>query len=315
MSARIIMRLQVLDLAHSASSVKVITLCHPRRPTLPPWSSGAHVDVHVPGGKIRQYSLCGDPNDLSTYRIAVKYEAQGRGGSRWIHEDLRRGDIIPVSAPRNHFPLDDQASHNVFVAGGIGITPIYSMAHESVRNGTPFDLYYCVRSRVDAALLSDLEEICRDRLQLFVSSERRLDTSEIFQGRNRDTHIYSCGPKRLTESVRTSALAHGMTEEQLHSEIFEPEFDENFKPEPFDVTVASTGDTFRVPSEQTMLDVLRDHGYPMPSSCELGVCGACVCNYLDGVVIHRDSVLSPVDRQSEMTPCISRARGSVTIDL
>lgn len=309
------MKMEVANVSWLTSEVCQIVLKHPKRPTLPPWNAGAHVDVHLPNGRIRQYSLCGDPNERETYRIAVKYEAEGRGGSSWIHNNVRRGDTLPVSAPRNNFPLEPEATRYVFVAGGIGITPIMAMAYEALAEGKSFELHYCARSWKDAPFLSEIEELCGNRIRGHWSNEERFSVEDLFRSIDEESHIYACGPKRLTDAVRRAASEREWKDGQLHFEVFEAVFDENFKPEPFDVKIESTGQVVRVPADQTMIEVLREQGYPMPSSCELGVCGACVCTYKEGVVIHRDSVLSPVERQSAMTPCISRARGSVTIDI
>ncbi|CAM3489500.1 Oxidoreductase [Bordetella sputigena] len=316
MSARIIMKLQVSEVSQDASGIKIIRFVHPHRPTLPAAPAGAHVDVHIPGGKIRQYSLCGDPRQTSHYTIAVKRSDTGRGGSRWLHEHAEPGLVLPVSAPRSNFPLAAEASRHIFVAGGIGITPFVSLAWQARAQGQDFLLHYCARQRTAAPLLGTLQGLCgADGLATWFSGDPggcRFDASTLGDP-IAGTHVYCCGPASLIAAVR-EATAH-WPESQVHFEVFEATLDENFKPEPFDIRIASTGATLRVPADQSALDVLRRQGHALPSSCEMGVCGACVCGYTDGTVLHRDAFLSASQRQEKMALCVSRARVGVTLEL
>jgi ferredoxin-NADP reductase len=318
LTARIIMKMTVGDVRALTDTVKLFTLRHPRRPHLPPPTPGAHVDLHLPDGRIRQYSLCGDPGDDTAYRIAVKREDDGRGASRWIHENLTAGSVIPTSAPRNNFPLA-QASRHVLIAGGIGITPILPMARQLARDRVPFELHYCAHDAHGAPFLSDLHEICTpENLSTYFSvangaSAGRLDVEGLLKSVTPGTHVYCCGPQRLTQAFR--AAANNWPDNYVHCEVFKPTLDENFVPEPFDIKLASTGEVLRVPANKSALDVLRTHGVALPSSCEFGICGSCACRYTDGTVIHRDSVLDITARQERMILCVSRARVGVTLDL
>lgn len=316
MTARMIMKLQVTERTEETPDVVVLSLRHPRRPELPAWTGGAHVDLHLPDGKIRQYSLCGDPRDRSCYRIAVKRAPDGRGGSNWIHHNVAVGDAVNCSAPRNNFALK-QGSRHVFVAGGIGVTPMAALARDAAERGDDFELHFFARSRSHAPLLSDLQHSLGDRLKAYFSDEVPGNVDAIIAsiGAAPDTQLYFCGPPRLTTALIAAADAANWPGERRHTEAFQATLDENFKPEPFDITIVSSGRTLRVPADRSALDVLRANGFIMPSSCELGVCGACVCGYRDGIVIHRDSVLSLADRQDKMTPCVSRARVGVTLEL
>lgn len=313
MSARIIMKLEVIGREALAEDVVRLTFAHPKRPKLPAWTPGAHVDLRLPDGKIRQYSLTSDPGDLSHYAITVKREPDGRGGSSWVHDNLSEGKIAHVSAPRNNFPLAD--GPGVFIAGGIGVTPMLAMARELASRGDLTAFHLCEKKR-PSAFEADLARTCSDAFTLHVSAdgpEARLDVAGLIAGLPPDVHIYCCGPQRLTEAV--DAATADWSEDQVHFEVFTPMVDENFNPEPFDVTVASTGETYRVPAERSALDVLREAGHTLPSSCELGVCGSCECGYTDGAVIHRDSVLRHNARQNRMMLCVSRARVGVTVDI
>ncbi|MBB4004432.1 MAG: PDR/VanB family oxidoreductase [Aurantimonas endophytica] len=311
------MKLVVTDRRRDAIGVDVITLRHPTRPQLPEWSAGAHVDIRLADGKIRQYSLCGDPANRQTYVVAIKREPAGRGGSLWLHDNVAKGDVLHVSAPRTNFSLVAGSKRHVFVAGGIGVTPFAAMAATCVAAGQEFELHFCARERAAAPLLARLEEICGPRLHTYFADERRFSAPDLLAGLVDDgqTQLYGCGPARLTDGLRDAANAAGWPDQHLHFEVFQATLDENFKPEPFDVTIASTGETLRIPADRSLLDVLRERGFVLPASCELGVCGTCDCGYRDGTVIHRDAVLGTAARQDRMMLCVSRARVHVTLDL
>lgn len=315
MTARLIMRMRVEAAEPSTPEVTVFTLAHPTRPVLPEAPPGAHVDLRLPDGRVRQYSLCGDPADRSRWRVAVKREDAGRGGSRWCHESLRAGSPVLVSAPRNNFPLAPDARRHVMVAGGIGVTPFAAMARHLAAEGADFALHFAARSAASAPLLPEVRAACGSRLVTWFGAEGRRFDPALLGPPEEETHVYACGPERLTAAVRERTEALGWPPERVRFEVFQATLDENFKPEPFDVVLASSGETLRVPADRSALDVLRDHGLAMPSSCENGVCGACVCGYRDGAVIHRDQVLPVGARQDRMTPCVSRARVAVTLEL
>lgn len=310
------MKLRVVERREQPGGMLRLAFAHPKKPQLPPWTPGAHVDLRLPGGKIRQYSLLGDPEDLSTYRIAVKREEAGRGGSIWVHGELREGGEAHVSAPRNNFPLAAEAERSILIAGGVGVTPMLSMAIALKRAARPFVMHYCFRERATAPLLAELRAVCGGALVEHASEDgppARLDVASSLTPRPEGAHVYCCGPERLVEAV--TAATESWPEEAAHFEVFQATLDENFNAEPFDLTVASTGETYRVPADRSALEVLREAGFALPSSCELGVCGTCECGYRDGVVIHRDKVLRPSARQHRMMLCVSRARVGVTVDL
>jgi len=312
MTARLIMKLRVAKARHTAPDVLLLDLTHPLRPELPEWSAGAHVDLRLPDGRIRQYSLCGDPADRGRYQIAIKREASGRGGSIWAHDNLVEGAIAHVSAPRNNLPLV-AAQRYVLVAGGIGVTPFAAMARELARAGEDFVLHYCARTRDQAPLLAELEAICGARLKCWLSGEGSRFDPALIGAFDPHTHVYVCGPQRLLDAVQ--AALGGWPDDQIHREVFQPTLDENFKAEPFEAVIASTGRRLLVPADRSLLEVLRDNEFIVPSSCELGVCGSCECGYRDGIVIHRDRTLPVAKRQDRLLPCVSRARVSVTLDL
>lgn len=311
MTARIVMRLRVEDARPTTPEVLLLTLRHATKPELPAWAPGAHVDLRLPDGRVRQYSLCGDPAERGQWRLAVKREEAGRGGSRWVHEALRAGETVMVTAPRNNFPLVEAAERHVLVAGGIGITPLLPMARELTRRGAEFSLHFLARSRALAPLLAEAAAACGDRLVTWFGDDGRRFDPSVLRPPGPSDHLYACGPQRLLDALKET----GWPEERFHHEVFQATLDENFKPEPFTARIAATGEEILVPAELSLLEALRRAGHAAPSSCESGVCGACICRYRDGVVIHRDQVLKPAERQDRMTPCVSRARVSVTLEL
>jgi len=309
------MKLEVAQACLATPDVLHLTLVHLRKPELPSWTPGAHVDLRIPDGCVRQYSLVGDPAVRSHYQIAIKREENGRGASRWAHANLTPGSIAHVSAPRNNFPLVDGPRRIALVAGGIGVTPLVSMVRKLAREDADFELHFCAPSAAAAPLLADVRASCGERLRTWFSSEGRRFSPTAIGSAAEGSHLYVCGPQRLLEPVLAHAAAAGWPDTHVHTEVFKPISDENYKPEPFDAFIASTGAVLHVPADQSLLDVLRAHGLTMVSSCELGVCGSCVCGYRNGRVIHRDAVLPLARRQDRMTPCVSRAHVSVTLDL
>lgn len=316
MSPRLIMKLVVADIRQESGDVLVVDLRHPRRPELPPATPGSHVDVHLPDGRIRQYSLCGDPADRSRYRIAVKRESGGRGGSLWLHETVTPGATLMVSAPRNHFELSPEAERYLLLAGGIGITPLLAMAHALTRAGKPYQLHDFARSRAAAPMLEEVASAADPACVSYHFDDEpgsRLSLTDLLAVPQAGTQVYCCGPAGFMEAVRRATA--DWPEEAVRFEAFQPLFDEGFSPEPFEILIRSTGAALPVPAERSVLDILRSAGIELPSSCEIGVCGSCECGYLAGSPIHRDVVLSPRARQSRFIPCVSRAAGILHLDL
>ena len=315
MADRMIMKLKVAEARYAASNVLVLRLVHPRRPRLPAWDAGAHVDVHLPQIGVRQYSLCGDPAETGSYLIAVKLDPEGRGGSHWLHSNLAEGSELHVAAPRNHFPLAEGDGRVVLIGGGIGITPLAAMAHTLVARKGDFVFHYCAPDEATAPLLAELRELCGERLRVWLSSQGTRFDSTASLADETAAEIYACGPERLTAAVVATILAAGHAEDRLHTERFTALTEADFQPQAFEAVLASSSRQLAVPADRTLLDVLEESGIVLESSCKIGVCGACECGYLAGDVIHRDVVLSPGQRKRRLMPCVSRARGHVTLDL
>src|SRR5215217_1604624 len=291
-----------------AEGVVVLELRDPSGADLPAWSPGAHVDLELPGGLTRQYSLCGDPADRTTWRIAVLREPEGRGGSELVHEKLHDGELIDVRGPRNHFELVPSLRY-VFVAGGIGITPILAMITAAERTGADWELHYGGRSRRSMAFLESLEEVTGNKVALHPQDEVGLiDLERILGDPRPDTLVYCCGPEPLLNAVeqRCSAWPNGT----LHMERFAPkDVGAPVLTGAFEVELATSGLTLMVPPEKSILDVVEDSGVAVLASCQEGTCGTCETAVLEGQVDHRDSVLTPDEQAANdiMLICVSRA--------
>ena len=269
---------------------------------LPAYEPGAHIDVHLPGGLMRQYSLARPYRADQGYLVGIKLDPKTRGGSKWLHEAARVGTTFHVGAPRNNFPLKEDAPHVVLVAGGIGITPIWCMAQRLEEIGAAFELHYAVRTRADAAFLGELERMA-PRLKLHVDAEAEavLDVTSIAARARKDAHLYCCGPAPMLEAFE--AACQGRPAEQVHVEYFSaPEL----KPLEggFIVVLAKSGREFEVAPGSTILETLRQAGLTVPASCEQGVCGTCETTILDGVPDHRDLLLTPAEKAAGKTMMI-----------
>lgn len=275
----------------------------------PGYSAGAHLDVRVGAGPVRQYSLCGPP-EPGRYRLAVLRVANSRGGSRAMHE-LAVGDTVWISAPRNHFPLVEARRH-VLVAGGIGITPLVAMLGQLDRDGADYELHYSVRTRSRAAFLAELS--ANPRVRLHVDDEGPgLDVARDLGAPRPDTAIYVCGPNGFMDFVLGKAEALGWPRQALHTERFGTERTETpTAASGFTVRLASTGAEYTVPEGHSVLDVLLDNGVDAPYSCQQGICGECVVRVLAGEPDHRDDVLTDGEHaDGQFTTCSSRAHSPV----
>ncbi|MHA6195796.1 PDR/VanB family oxidoreductase [Pseudomonas wadenswilerensis] len=289
---------------------------------LPPFTAGAHVDVHVAPGVVRQYSLCNSPQQGDRYRIAVLHEAESRGGSRGMHEAIEEGSRLVIGAPRNLFDLDLTAERYLLFAGGIGITPILAMAYTLVEAGKAFELHYCGRSAGRLAFLELLGSPLFGRhLRLHVDDgplEQRLDAARVLASPGGADQLYVCGPAGFMNHVQDSARACGWRDAQIHREDFAATPQVREGDQPFEVELARSGRVFAIPAGQTVLDVLLENAVDIDSSCEQGICGACVTPVLCGVPEHRDQFLDAAQqaRNDCFTPCCSRSRSArLVLDL
>lgn len=277
---------------------------------LPAWSPGAHLDVELPGGRLRQYSLCGDPAARDHYRIAVRRLPDGGGGSLAIHR-LRRGDGLVVRGPRNAFPYIARDRY-LFVAGGIGITPILPMVRDAARRGADWTLFYAGRSRDSMPFLDELALLGGDRVHVRPDDEYGVpDAGDIVALAPAGTTLYTCGPPDLVDAIRRQLPV--ATVSSLHYERF------SAPPvvggQPFRIELARTGEVLDVAADETALTALRRARPDVAYSCRQGFCGTCPVTVLGGDVEHLDRCLTPAERATRMTPCVSRATGRLVLDL
>jgi len=294
--------LRLMAIRYAANEINVYELRRPDNGPLPAVEPGAHIDVHLPGGIVRQYSLVTAGADLRAWHIAIKRERASRGGSSFIHDKLRVGQLLQIGAPRNSFPLNDGARHTVLIAGGIGVTAIWAMAQHLERLGRSYEMHYACRTRADAAFLDEIERLGPARIHVDGDcSGQPLDVRAIVAHAPADAHFYCCGPLPMLDAFEAATAA--VPPEQVHVEYFAPKqmaaLDGGYV-----VQLQRTGQEFAVPQGKTILQVLREAGVSAPYSCEEGICGACQVNVVSGVPDHRDSVLSASEQQSGKTMLI-----------
>ncbi|MTD15049.1 MOSC domain-containing protein [Nakamurella sp. YIM 132087] len=306
----------VAEIVEETATVRSFRLTAVDGAEWPAYEAGAHVDIKVDNALTRSYSLCTLPA-ADGYRIAVALATDGRGGSRHLHGGVQIGDRITVSAPRNHFPLAAGPGPHVMVAGGIGITPFLSMIEQLEADGTDWNLHYLCRSADAAAFHPALSRAYGTRVRLHVTDGdplRRIDLAALVADLPASAHLYCCGPTTLMAALREAAADR--PDGTVHLESFAgPAAPGVADCAPFTARIASTGETLDIPADSTLLAELRTAGIPVESSCETGTCGTCRVGVLAGDVEHRDLVLSPRERKLCMAACVSRATGTVLLDL
>lgn len=306
--------LMVRSLTVEAERVLSLELVAPDGGSLPAWEPGAHVDVIISPTLVRQYSLCGDPADDRRWRLAVLEEEAGRGGSRHVHQVLRPGDVVEVRGPRNNFPLVP-APHYVFIAGGIGITPILPMVAAAEAAGASYQLVYGGRTLRSMAFLDELWAY-GDRVEVVPQDEcGLLDVQGLLGGCPQGSAVYCCGPEPLIAAVEQAA-ATCLPPGSLHRERFaaapaDPDAEPQSAGEAFEVELASSGEVLTVGPDQTVLEALEDAGVQVLSSCREGICGTCETGVVSGTPDHRDMLLSDEEKAegATMLVCVSRSCG------
>jgi phthalate 4,5-dioxygenase reductase subunit len=302
-----------------ADGIFSFELRDPEQRALPPFTAGAHITVRVPSGANRNYSLSNDPDECDRYVIVVKRDPAGRGGSISMTDEVSGGDLIEVSEPRNEFGLSDRARSFVFVAGGIGITPILSMMrHLKAAGGPRFKLYYLTRSPAMTAFLDELGGpewkshvvVHHD----FGDLANGYDFWPVFEKPGSGTHVYCCGPQALMDGVRD--MTGHWPQDSVHFESFGVGPVLLAQNKPFKVRLERSGQTFEVPEDRSILEILRDNGIRAPSSCESGTCGSCRTALCAGDAEHRDMVLTDDEKSAQIMICVSRAKSEeLVLDL
>jgi ferredoxin-NADP reductase len=300
----------VADKTVAADGVVALRLEEVGGHELPEWEPGAHIDLMMPSGLVRQYSLCGDPADRRSWRIAVLREPESRGGSVYVHDSIQTGTDLRIRGPRNHFRLVDSPNY-VFIAGGIGITPILPMVAEAQAAGANWRLIYGGRTRASMAFLDELASY-GDRVDLWPQDERGLIDLDTVLGEPRDdTLVYCCGPQALLKAVEERCGTWPPTALRFERFSASTDSEQDWVNRPIEVELAQQGVTLTVSADQSILEAIEAQGIMVMSSCRSGMCGTCETPVLSGVPEHRDDVLSyeEQERNDCMMICVSRCRG------
>jgi vanillate O-demethylase ferredoxin subunit len=286
---------------------------------LPAFSAGSHVDVHLPNGLTRQYSLCNDPAESHRYLIGVLRDPASRGGSQAMHDQVGEGQVLHISTPKNHFPLAHEARRSVLLAGGIGVTPILCMAERLAIAGADFEMHYCTRSRERTAFHGRISASAyAPKVQFHFDDgapAQKLDIGALLAKPQPGVHLYVCGPKGFMDAVLGTARQSGWPEAQLHYEFFSAEVVKSDSDESFQVKLASSGRIVNVPKDKTVVQALADAGVEVQTSCEQGVCGTCLTRVLEGEPDHKDMYLTPEEqaKNDQFTPCCSRSKSALLV--
>lgn len=301
-----------------AADVVTLELARIDGAPLPPFTAGSHVDVHLGPGLVRQYSLCGDPADLSTYRVGVLRTTDSKGGSRRVHSRVRPGQFLLMSPPKNNFAVDTSAPRSVLFAGGIGITPLLAMARQLAADGAAFEVHHRARDRSRFAFADELAALAGDNPVSWYADDdtataTAFDAEAIVRAAGTGAHVYVCGPRGFMDHVEEAARRAGAPDEAVHEENFANEVD--YSGTPFTVVAARSGVKARVESGRTIADTLREHGVVVRTTCETGVCGTCLTRVVEGVPDHRDVFQSPARQRTnrDITLCCSRSRTPVLV--
>ena len=288
---------------------------------LPAFTAGAHIDLHLSSGLVRSYSLLNDPQERHRYVVAVNKDAKSRGGSRYLHEELRTGAVLTIGAPRNNFPMEESAPFNVFIAGGIGITPMLGMIARSQTLGTPWKLYYSARTRQHAAFVPTLEALQgRPGAEVVLNFDqepggRMLDLNAIVQSLPDGAHVYCCGPLPMLDAYERATAA--LPPARVHMEYFAAK-EAAATDGGFTVELRRSGQSVEIEAGQSILDALIGIGCEPPYSCREGICGTCEVKVLEGTPDHRDLVLSASEKaaNNRMLVCCSGSKSrKLVLDL
>ncbi|MDJ0395039.1 PDR/VanB family oxidoreductase [Rhodococcus sp. G-MC3] len=308
--------LRVQQKSYEADGVTSVTLVDPTGAPLPTWEPGAHVALRLPGGLVREYSLCSDPRDTSQWTVAVLRAEQSRGGSAHVHDKLSVGASIEVDGPRNAFALDEDATKHVLIAGGVGITPIVAMMRKLSSTGHDWTMLYAGRSRTSMAFVDEVAATETATIHADDEQGGLPDLSALLGGLGAGAVVYCCGPAPLLDAV-AAAIPPGAalrTERFAAPEAIVPEGGDTA----FDVVLDRSGERVAVGSGQSVLDALLDAGLDLPSSCTEGICGTCEVGVIKGDVDHRDFLLGESEHAANKTmfPCVSRCRSAeLVLDL
>lgn len=321
--------LNVRQVTHQAEGINSYEFVHPEGKELPPFEAGAHIDFYFRDGSVRQYSLCNDPQERHRYLIAVLCVQDGRGGSESLHKRVHVQRSVYVGEVRNNFPIHDEAEHHLLLAGGIGVTPMMAMLAELNRRDANFTLHYCTKSPMHTAFRPELAELVEKGKVIMHHDEgdpsKGLDIEALLAKPDPGTHLYYCGPPGFMRAVER-ASGH-WPEGTVHFEFFSaaksPKASLTLEERDaakdggigigFQIQIASSGATFFVPNDKSIVDVLKENEIEVEVSCQAGLCGTCKTRYLKGDVDHRDLILNQAEQAEFFTPCCSRATSDLLV--
>jgi ferredoxin-NADP reductase len=293
--------MRLIAIAYAAKDTNLYEFRRTDGANLPGIEPGAHIDIHLPNGMMRQYSLVTADGDPAAYVVGIKRDRASRGGSRYVHEYLGVAEILKIGGPRNHFPLIEDAPHSVLIAGGIGITPIWCMAQRLQKLGRSFELHYASRTRDEAAFLQELQKLPQAHVHIDAEAGGFLDLAPLVANAPAGSHFYCCGPAPMLAGYET--VTKHVPAAQVHAEYFTAK-EEAANEGGYVVELRKSELEFAIPQGRTILQVLRDAGVDTPYSCESGVCGACEAKVISGDVDHRDNVLTETERKASKTMMI-----------
>lgn len=315
------LNLLVRQIRFEGRGINSYELVDPEGAPLPPFTAGAHIDIHLAGGVVRQYSISNAPRERHRYVIAVLRDERGRGGSKALHEQLRVQDIVRVSRPRNNFHIVDGARRVLLIAGGIGVTPLKAMAHELDDAGIDYEMHYCAKDASCAAFSAEFEPMrASGRLHFHFDGgdpSAGLDLRDLLDAPREGEHVYYCGPGGFMKAC--AEAAQHWPSGTVHFEHFKaPERDPgdqaaNDALDSFVVRLASTGQEIEVAKDESIADALAKAGVTMETSCSAGLCGTCKVRYLEGDVEHNDCILSDEEKTEYLTACVSRAASKLLV--
>jgi vanillate O-demethylase ferredoxin subunit len=316
----------ILSKTHETADIISFELGKADGSALPIFEAGSHIDVKINETLLRQYSLYNTPANHHTYKIAVLKDANSRGGSQAVHDTFNEGDCIQISMPRNLFPLKNDNSRTLLFAGGIGITPLLSMAQVLDEQGKDFELHYFTRSKTDTAFFEELSQSHFASNVFFHFNDQNEDRDSALKHvldqkkpSNKTAHLYTCGPNGFMDYIFDTARSLGWKDDNLHKEVFNAEpivLDESDKS--FTLNLVRSGISFEIPADKTVLEVLEAADIELDTSCEQGVCGSCITKVISGTPDHRDQFLTDSEKSlnDQFTPCCSRSlTDSLSIDL
>ncbi len=313
MSATDTLQVRVAAKTQEARDICTFDLVTVNGAALPAFTAGSHIDVHVPGGMTRQYSLCNAPHETHRYQIGVLRDPASRGGSQAMHDAVNVGSELSISAPKNHFALAGNATRSVLLAGGIGVTPLLCMAEKLASENAPFEMHYCSRSEERTAFVTRVRNASfQSQVQFHFDdgdAAQKLDITALLAKPQAGHHVYVCGPKGFMDAVLGAARTAGWPEDQLHSEFFAAEVKSLETDGSFEVELQGSGQIVVVPKDRTVVQALIDAGVEVQTACEQGVCGTCLTRVVSGTPDHRDQYLTADEQAAndQFLPCCSRS--------